>query len=211
MTKNPIERIIAGRKAINNALTTPEIMEILSNYNVTTRVLDAGLNLCRQAEDLISIQKKEYGESYDATEVFNKLFSNAIDEHYKAYIVAKIVLRGNVEAAKALVLNGKRKQSFSGWFGQAKPFYTNLLNNESYLSAMTAYAFTPERLQIGFDLLKQCEQSAQHQQKELSQAMAATKDRDDKLDSMDDWLFDFKSICKLALGKNSEYYQTLGF
>jgi len=76
---------------------------------------------------------------------------------------------------------------------------------------MSTYGYTPDKMQRGIDLMNECVKLSQSQMIERHEAVGATKDRDNKVDQLENWLADFKAICKLALGKNSELYKTLGF
>lgn len=211
MAKNQIERILSGRKALSMALTTPEILNSLRQMNIDEQKLQDYIKLSEEVEALITLQKKEFGEQLESTEAFNRIFDQASQIYSNALKIARVVFRDDLDAQGSLLLNGIRNRSFSGWYAQVTPFYSNLLANADYLKAMSGLGYSADKLQQEFDLVKQVEPAALAQQKEKRESVDATTAKDTMIDKFDTIMSDFKTVCKVTFGKNSDNFKKLGF
>jgi imidazolonepropionase-like amidohydrolase len=91
-------------------------------------------------------QKQEYGEQFSATDALDTAMSAANQVYMRHVKVARIALRGQRGAAKALQLTGRRQQSYSGWIKQASIFYTNALIDEGVKTALSTFGITEQAL-----------------------------------------------------------------
>lgn len=108
-------------------------------------------------------------------------------------------------------LNGKRKESKSGFQAQALLLYKGILKNANYQAAVTVRGITSATItaqQTGFEGLTDLNAN---QQKETGEAQKATKVRDDMYDTFKDWMSDFKAIATLALSKTPQLREQMGW
>jgi len=113
-------KLLFAQNAITNTLVSEEIKSAIAPYGYDDVRLQEGDALYIKASELQTIQVKEYGDQYSATDalylakaVANKMYI----EHLK---IARIALTGDRGASASLELDGKRKVTFSGWLKQAK-------------------------------------------------------------------------------------------
>ena len=109
------------------------------------------------------------------------------------------------------MLSGERKRTLSGWLEQAVAFYTNLVGDADLMAAMGNFGYDQARLQAEGALVQAVVEANLAQEKEKGEAQDATKQRDAKLDEMDVWMSDFKAIAQVALEKNPQWLEKLGF
>ena len=205
------EHLLAAQVAINNALNQADILASLSLFGYDEAKLNAGKTLLTEAETLVNQQRVEYGEQYQASQAYSAARS-AADKAYKRVLkVARVALKGNEQAATALMLNGRRKKTFSGWREQANALYTNLLNRPDLLAEMTTYGYDQPKLEAEQALVAAAEGTNLTHEAEKGDAQAATKARDAALDALDEWLDDFREIAEVALEDDPQQLEALGF
>ena len=197
--------------ALKNAKDNPEIVTRMEVFNYGVPKLDIGLDLHRVAEELIADQLAKYGDQHDATKTVKDLWTSANIVYKQTFKVAKIGFRQNPGAHTSLKLHGKRKYSLSGWLDQSTIFYTNLLGNETLLARMAEFGYDRDKLEAEFELVKAVRAADRAQEEEKGEAQNATKERDAKLDELDQWISDFKAIAKIAMADKPQLLEKLGF
>jgi len=207
---NLATRLQKGSTMIHNALDDPQILGQTTAYGYTPEKLQSALKMVEEVILLNNHQQVEYGEQYQASENFERAFTAA----YKLYIrnikLARIAFSTNTEARVALMLDGDRKQSFSGWQKQANTFYSNLLANKSYLETISRYNINAQQLTIEQQAINELTNLSNLHQKEKGEAIEATKHRDEKVDQLDKFIAEFVEICKIVFEEKSEVLKMLG-
>lgn len=211
MDNNSIDAYLAKTKlGFTNGKEVPEISSILSNYGYTPQKIDEGLQLQAEAEANQNMQKKEYGEQYAATAKQKSLFAQSKKIYSQHLALGRLRFADNVGLQQTLRLNGRRKQSLSGWIADAKLFYENGLSSNSVIEGLSKYNITRENLQEGLNLVMALEKSEADQQKETGEAQAATKKRDVALQNLADYYEEFAGVAKVALTDNPDMLDMLG-
>ncbi len=195
---------------INNAITDAAIAEALNAFGYDSAKLAQGKALLEAFDALVKEQIKEYGEQFEATEMMNSAWKSAQKTYMKSLKIARIVFKNNQAAQTALLLNGIRKISFSGWLHQAQTFYQNLEENAEFMTALAEYGYTSEKIADEKALINELETAKHSQAKEKGEAQQATLNRDQKLDVLDEWVSEFKVIAKIALEDNPQWIEKLG-
>ena len=122
----------------------------------------------------------------------------------------RVAFKKEPGVATKLALNGRRKESFSGWLEQANLFYDNALANPDILNGLAKFGITEEKLQAGKTQVEELAALNAAQEKEKGEAQQATKTRDEALDALDDWLEDFLAIAEVALADKPQFLEALG-
>ena len=196
--------------AISNALSDAEILAALIIFGYDEVKLNQGLSICTEAESLVLMQTKEYGEQYQAQDDFRESRSLADRTYIKSLKIARIAFNDNTEALRSLNLPGSRKRTFSGWLTQAKTFYVNMLANDEYIASMQKFGYTAEKLQAEQALVMTAETNNFSYDKEKGEAQQSTVNRDEKVDELIDWFRDFIEIARIALEENPQWLEKLG-
>jgi hypothetical protein len=203
-------KLLFAQNAINNAQTNPEIKAALVLSGYDDAKMQEGEALYTKASGLQTKKVKEYGEQFTATDALS-LAKTTANKTYMMHIkIARIVFNGDRGAGESLQISGERNESLSGWLKQAKAFYSNALSVPEVIEALARYGISQARLTEGQAQMNEVETKLNSQLKEKGEAQAATQQRDEAFDALQDWMSDFIAISRIALEGNSQYLEILG-
>jgi len=186
------------------------IKSMISAFGYNDKRLNEGKSLYARASELHDMQKKEYGDQFAATDALDKALNDANALYMRHVKLARIALKGERGAAQSLDLDGRRKQTYSGWIAQASVFYTNALADNSVKSALAKFGINQAALKDGQSLVKDVETKLAIQLKEKGEAQDATKARDTALEDLLDWISDFRAVSRIALESQPQLLEILG-
>ncbi len=208
--QNIAEKLLKYSICINNALGDRDIQGQLSAFGYDSEKLTIGKTLLEECDQLVKTQIKEYGDQFEATSVLNALWKTAEKTYMKSLKIARVAFSHDASAQAALLLNGNRKDSLSGWLQQSESFYANLIASTSFKTAMSTYGYTDEKLLTEQQQIIDLKTAKRNQEKEKGQAQQATLNRDKKLDELDSWVSDFIVIARIALEETPQFLEKLG-
>ena len=119
-------------------------------------------------------------------------------------------MEDNVALTKSLMLNGRRKHTYTGWLEQSSMFYGNGLDSPEALTALLEYNITKNKMKAGQALVKQTAAALKTQLKELGEAQRATEQRHKAFDLMEDWMAIFTAIARIALEDDPQLLEIMG-
>lgn len=202
--------LLIAQVMIENALSDTGVKTALASFGYSEEKLKAGKKLYEEAVALQNTQKKEYGDQVAATAELNDIWDTAHQQYIRTLRIARVAFNENIKADKATMLFGRRKQSLSGWLEQARAFYTNLLSDTAFLTALAEYGYTNEKLQQESALIDQVIAKHLQQKKEIGEAQEATETRDKALDKLAQWISDLRAVAKVALEDNPQQLEKMG-
>ena len=198
------------RLGIQNAQAVPEIASALAAFGFDAARIQAGATLLATAETLQAVQVKEYSEQFQATNALNEA-QDAADKLFGTQRkLAKLALRDDPEAQKALLLHERKKETLDPWLGQAGVFYKNVLGDPDMLAVLAQYNVTEAQLLAGQTAVVAVANLNANQEKEKSEAQKATKARDKALDDLDEWYVEFRELARIALEDDAQQLEALG-
>lgn len=198
------------RLALTNS-SDPEIEPLLTKKSYTKPIIASKLVELDAVEDLVSKQKKEYGDQYEATKNFVVAKEDFHEDYIDHLILARVAFKGDDAPQQTLELNKRRKQSKDGYFAQGARFYSRILKNADYKKAMNDKGVTDAEMQEQLDEIDTLIILDSKQGKEKAEAQAATKKRDAALHKFEDWFIDFKDVAIVALRKSPQMIEKLGW
>ena len=202
--------MLSAQVAIDNALTDTEIGPLIAEYGYDEARLNEGKSLLTTIQNLQQKQIREYGEQYAASDFLKNKWGEANALYMKHVKIARVALPDERGSHQKLSLSGTRKESLSGWLAQSNQFYINALADTDILTKLNNFGITQAKLQQGQQLVQEVEAANTSQKKEMGEAQQATKDRDDALDKLADWLSDFIAIARIALEDRSQLLEKMG-
>ena len=206
-----IDQILSqAQLAIDNSLNNPTVLAALSDFGYSAARIGKGKQLYNLAAAAQLAQTSEAGEQISATAAINEAWAIARKTYMRFVKVARVAFKGQNGVATQLDLAGRRKESLSGWMAQANQFYKNALADRATLSELKGFGITDAKLRAGLAELKAIETANLTQEKEKGDAQAATQQRDEALDALQDWMMDFMAIAKVALEDDPQQLEGLG-
>ena len=202
--------LLSSRILIKNAQTIPEAGAVLLQFGYTPARLAEGSQLLATAEALVRKQSKEYGESYQATELFNQAWSAANQTYTQSLKIARIVFGAEAKAATVLKLYGPRLTSNAGWLDQAGSFYAGLTSERSLADRLAKFGYTAAKIAAEAALVESVRAAIQSQTKEFGEAQEATVERDRCLAELDTWVSELRAVSKVAFAGNPQEMEKLG-
>ena len=211
-SQKPIsERLLDAELAINNSMNYPEILDAVTPFGYDLIRLQAAHDLYEETLKLVELQKKEYGEQYEATAVVQRKWDAARPLYANAIKIARLVFKDNEDARNTLGLKGARKQSINGWLAQARLFYNNIVRYPIYIADMAPYTYNQLKLEAEAAVVEDLAVANEMQEHERGGAQEATKLRDAKLDELDQWLAAYKIVSEVALSDTPQMLEQLGW
>ncbi len=204
------DTLMAGTILFTN-VRDPQILEAFARFRMTEDKINSGESLHKTLDSLQKEQKKEYSEQYTAVNEFHTLSESAYSRYMDIVKLARAALRLMPEKLMLLGLVGDRNESFAGFSGQAALFYDNAFKDSSVAAALDAIGITQELLEEEKALLKQAVAAKAGAEKEKSEAVEATRKRDEALDTYNFWYSGFKTVAKVALKNRPDLLKKLGF
>jgi len=158
-----------------------------------------GRALRDQALALHQQQRTSYGAQLAATDARMDAQAQAQTSYARQVALARVALRDNRSAARALDLATPRKRTRAGWLIQAQHFYTNLLADPALVASMAAYGVVREQLTSTQEDITMVEAGLVAQQTTKDAAREATRAPDAALQALNRWMRDFLAIARIAL------------
>lgn len=195
---------------LNQILANAEIEKSLLEFGISKDHVLALKTLYDQTTALFEKQKKEYGEQYESTKLFNQLRSESEAQYNKTLKLARITFRNNSIAASSLLLDGERKENFLDWYNQTTTFYNGLLANEELQKKLSQFGYTDKKLASEKEQIAKTYEAYVAQNKETGEAVKATEERDKKFDELNQQISDLRTVVKIALESKTELKKAIG-
>lgn len=196
MRKTIAQQLAEAQVIIDNALNNPDIRKPLEAYGYDTKRIRGGKVLLENVVMLQSVQKKEYGMQYRATDQLQAARQEAETLYKKHLNLARMALPDDRAAWNTLQLIGARQRSVAGWLSQARIFYNNVVSIDN---ALESFGVTREELATAQAMVEAVAAELAHQKSGKSVAQASTRQRNEALDALNQWIGDFLSVARIAL------------
>ena len=196
--------------ALTNAADT-EIAPLLTAAGYTPAIIALKVIELAALKKLDDIQKKEYGEQYQATKVYDDLAATLHNNYLLHVNFGKLIFSEDLAATNFLGLNGRRKQAENAYCNQALLFYGGVLDNASYKAAVNARGITDAQLNAGKAGYTTLKNMIPTKAKETGEAQMATSKRDDAWENFEDWFANFKKYAILALSIKPQLREKMGW
>ena len=92
------EFLLASRILIENSLSHPDILSKVAEYGYDEERFKEAQALHLEVTELHNLQKKEYGEQYEATGALDEAFKKADGAYMKSLKVARVAFQNNPKA-----------------------------------------------------------------------------------------------------------------
>ena len=210
-TQSMDQRLLNAHIAITNSLESAAILDAVTILGYDQARLQAVRALYGEVIDLITVQKLEYGEQYEATAALQAAWDSADAAYRRTLKISRIAFAGNEKARNALRLDGGRKFSIGGWIEQTMFFYEAMLATPDFITIMAPFNYDVPTFEAEYALVQAVISAKTTQGIERGEAQHATRMRDAKMDELDRWMADYKVIAEVALEETPQLLEQLGW
>jgi len=203
------QRIIADRldyakRETDSLLQNPAIRSIMADYGYDDEKINSFVAIYNDAIIAQNRQQREFGDKVGASVEFDKLFSIAKMNFSTIRKITKIALRDDAQKATQLGLYGQSSKSIGAIFDSMQTFYDNMIDDEQVCAKLAEFGFNRDKINKFRDNFIAARIKRNAFIKEDSEAVEATRIRDEKMAILDDWMMDYYTISKIAFAARPE-------
>lgn len=188
----------------------PEIAPKLAQYGVDSAYQTRGENLYNEVIALSETQKKEYQEESLA---YDNSFAAANACKVKCTVnrrIIKMASRADSDLQNRIKINIPKERKIEAWIKQTLEFYNLVLNESSFLTSIARFGITAATLTADKNDLDSLKALRNEAMSEKGQAQEATRLRDLKMDELEDYCYELKTIAMIALEGQPQLLEMLG-
>ncbi len=205
-----VQLIEKYRISLENVETQPVIAKAMEELGFDTAEIAKGKLLLGETASIYNLNKQEFDEKSAAYSNYiaqRKVVSDIYGLHRKK---AKVVFRNDLEILKQLELEKALSQGYAKWLEGVKKFYSEIINDETLQTKLLRLKVTKEDLNnAGKEILKLDKARAEYI-REKGESQEATQDKNAAFDKMEDWMYEFYAVAKIALEDNAQLLESLG-
>ncbi|MEM9672063.1 MAG: hypothetical protein AAF992_05680 [Bacteroidota bacterium] len=194
--------------AVDNALSTPEILSQLEVYGYDAKKIKQGQAMRRALDELMMQQEDAHLAAKDATRVLNEVRQQAETMFGTHLSIARIAFRDDTTFWNALKLGQARERNLPDWLVQVQRFYTRIV---VVAKEMEKYNVPQKELIETRKLIAQIGNLQRLQKKAKGQAQMATQAKNMAINDLEIWMRRFIRIARVALEENPQQLEMLGF
>lgn len=204
------EFMLEAHVILENSVKDSEILNAVSEYGYTAQKLAAGKKIYDKTLELVGSTSHDHGVKKGATKSVTQIRKKAHDVYMKTLQIARIAFKNDVIAQNVLELKGRREANLAKWLSQANTFYEAFAKYEEFISKMSEFGYSLEKLNTEHLLIKEVAAAFSTQKYETGDAQDSTIERDKQLNVLGEWIGDFKKIARIALAKRPQLLEKLG-
>jgi hypothetical protein len=182
--------------------------DIVVDYNQSAQ-LKTGQHLYDTAYDLNLRQRAETAELMEATGNFKKARTRAYDAYLVNVKLARIVFKRDAEIARQLGLTGRREKSYDKLYMQMMHFYDIALADNTILQGLMRFNISIDKLHADRSLVIALDDSYKLRLKEAKEAKQTTRDRNEAIQKLGDWMKDYIGFLRVVLN-DGEKLEAIG-
>jgi len=200
------EKMFHAQRVIEALTEDPEVISIMEPYGYDIVKIASFRAVFDTARNAHIRQQKEYGEKGGAYEAFEKEFSvtkNNINYLCKVMKVAFREDRAIKDTFKMKYLNNKRIGEF---FDYTDGLYEMILNDDKILAVLDKYNYPQQKIQMMFEQFKKTRALHRLFVKENDESIDATQTRNEFLNELDNWMYDYYALAKVAYALKPDFH-----
>jgi len=201
------KKLLLAERETASLQNNPTTIKIMQPFGYTPEKIAEFTRIYQETARAQIMQTKEIGEKVGAYAEFESLFTIAKNQiHYLAKI-AKIAFRNDEHALSTLHLNSRKPRKQAEILDFMNNFYQQALMEKKITAVLANYNYPAETLRSYQEHYLKTHARYNDLNKESADATMATKTRDDLLAVLDEWMYEFYSIAKVAYALNPHWLQ----
>lgn len=210
MSKKTInEKLSSYRTLIFNS-RNEEIAPYLAQYGIDAAYLDEGEELYRETMRLVDLQKHEYQEERTAFDTYYAQKDEVEKTFKKTRKLVRALCTNDEDLLSRLNFRPLSDLPINDWIQNGIAFYNGVLLESTILEKLARYNITAERLLGEKQGLENLLQLRTQTALEKGQAQEATRQRNQKLEELEDYCNVLKTVVAIALADRPQLMESLG-
>lgn len=207
--KTLAEKFKEQRLLIFNS-SKPEILSLLESYGINTEYLAGGESLYNDVHGLTETQKREQQEESLAFDTFYESKEECENKLRKTQKIVKMASRTDTNLQDRLKLGATKQRKIEEWVKQSIEFYDLVLNESEFLTRISRFGLTAEKLAEEKKEIEALKDLRNQAMSEKGQAQEATRLRNKKMEELDDYCYELKTLATIALEDSPQLLEELG-
>lgn len=150
-------------------------------------------------------QQIEYAQKSAAFENFENALTRARQDLSSLIRVAKVALKNDTNKFKSLDLSGDKGKITKDTFFYMEKFYNAIFMDSNIISLLANYGYNESKVNACNDSFLKAKTAYADFCKENSEAVEATAIRDAKMAELNEWMYDYYALAKVAYLQKNEF------
>lgn len=208
--KSDPEFLEQARVAQENTVNQPQIATTMADFGYDATVIAEGKAIYNVARAAYDSNKTEDDETKAAYRAFDLLREQLYDIHFAHRQKAKIVFRNDAITLSKLAVPGRLPQAYIPWLETVKKFYSTAIADVDIQTKLSRLKVTIEDLNAANTLIQQMEAARSDFYREEGESQDATDVKDAELDKLDEWMYEFYAVARIALEDKPQLLEAIG-
>ena len=205
-----VEALEQYRVSLENVGNQTEIATIMAEFGYDETLLTEGKTLLTKTREAFDFNKKEDDETTEAYQNFTDAKENLAKTYALHRKKGKVIFRKEPTTLSKLALTGSLPSAYIKWLETVKKFYTVAVSDTEIQNKLVRLKVSIEELNGTIQLISNLEQARSEYLREKGESQDSTKTKDKAFAEIDDWMFEFYAVAKIALEEHPQLLESLG-
>ena len=192
------DRLVLSERATYELNHNPQIQAMMLPFGYTSEKIARFTEIQKAATEAQTTQQIEYGEKTGTYDKFEKKFKIAKIEMSSLVKVAKVAFKNDQMFSDKLNLYGKKNGKTNDILAYMESFYDAILRERDIVEALTVYGYNQARILSCRETYYEAREAYNIYKSENAEAMESTRIRDEKMAELNEWMYDYFSLSKVA-------------
>lgn len=209
-TLSEAESLEQWRVALENVEKQTKIAELMSELGYDTEIVAEGKALLAETRAVYDFNKTEDDETTEASQAF-KVKRMALLTLYKDHRKkAKVIFRKDSIAQQRLGIDHYFSNAYVKQLEMTKKFYQMAGEDADILAKLRRLKINGNAIAAGVALVSGVETARAEYLREKGESQDATKSKDEAMAAMEDWMYEFFAVARIALKDSPQLLEALG-
>ena len=210
MPRKTIAQILEGQRTLIFNSSKPEIAPLIEGMGADAAHLKKGEALYTSVIGLSKTQKKEHQEASLAYDNFYELKSECKAVAKRNFRLIKLGSRADGDLQDRLKIFTPKARTIEEWIMQITDIYDGVINEPAFLTKLAKYKITEASLNKNIKQLELLKKLRTEAMGEKGQAQEATRLRNVKMEELEDYCYELKTIAINELEDQPQLLEMLG-
>ena len=198
------------RVSLENVENQPHIAAIMAEFGFDSTVITQGKEVLATAHTAYTVNQTEDDETTEAYQNFSDLKEQVATAYVLHRKKAKVIFRKDAVTLIKLEIMGYAPRSYVSWLEKVKKFYAVALGDTVIETELTRLKVTSTDLQEAITNIAALQDARAEYLKEKGESQNATKIKDAAFSNLEDWMYEFYAVAKIALDDSPQLLEVLG-